>query len=82
MVLSCEHPPPTTTSVEVMVGVRSQSVAVAMPVLAGNVLAVHSMVISAGQMIAGGVRSLTIMVWIQLLELPQSSIATHVRVIV
>ena len=62
MVLSCGHPPPTMTSVDVMVGVRSQSVAVAMPVLAGNVLAVHSMVMFAGQVIAGGVRSFTIMV--------------------
>ena len=42
MVLSCGHAPPTDTSLDVMVGVASQlSVAVALPVVAGNVLAVH-----------------------------------------
>ena len=42
IVLSCGHAPLTVTSLDVMVGVESQlSVAVAVPVLAGNVLAVH-----------------------------------------
>jgi hypothetical protein len=42
IVLSCGHAPPTLTSVEVIVGVASQlSVAVAVPVVAGKVLAVH-----------------------------------------
>ena len=42
MVNSCGHAPPATTSLETMTGALSQlSVAVAVPVFAGNVLAVH-----------------------------------------
>lgn len=83
MVSSCGHAPPTVTSVEVMVGVASQlSVAVAFPVLPGKVLAVHSMVVLAGHEIAGGTLSSITIVCTQLLVLPQSSVATHVRVMV
>ena len=82
MVRSCGQMPPTVTSLKVMVGVASQSVAVADPVLAGNVLAVHCIVKLAGQEITGGVLSSTTIVCIQLLELPQSSVATQVRVMV
>lgn len=83
MVRSCGHAPATVTSLNVMVAVASQlSVAVAVPVLAGAVLAVHWTVILAGQVITGPVLSSTKMVWTQLLELPQSSVARHVRVIV
>jgi len=66
-----------------MSGVPSQaSVAVAVPVLAGSVMASQSIVTSSGQLIIGGVLSSTKMVCTQLLELPQSSAATQVRVIV
>jgi hypothetical protein len=66
-----------------MVGVASQpSVAVALPVLAGAELAVHWMVTLAGQLTKGAALSSTVTICIQLLELPQSSIATHVLVIV
>ena len=41
IVLSCGQDPATVASVNVMVGVRSQSVAVAEPVFPGKVLAVH-----------------------------------------
>ena len=42
MVSLCGQFPPVVTSLKVIVGVASQlSVAVAVPVLAGNVLAVH-----------------------------------------
>jgi hypothetical protein len=42
IVLSCGQAPPTVTSLKVTVGVASQlSVEVAVPVLAGKVLAVH-----------------------------------------
>lgn len=54
IVYSCAHPPATVTSVDVIVGVASQlSVAVAVPVRAGNVLSVHSIVTFAGQVIVG-----------------------------
>jgi hypothetical protein len=74
--------PPMMASVKLMVGVRSQSVAVADPVLAGAVLALHSMVTFGGQVMAGATLSSTTMVWTQELELPQSSIAVHVLVMV
>ena len=41
IVLSCGHPPATDTSLKLTVGVEQLSVAVAVPVFAGNVLAVH-----------------------------------------
>ena len=37
---------------------------------------------SAGQVITGAVLSITVMVCVQLLALPQASVAVHVRVIV
>ena len=47
-------------SVKLKVGIASQlSVAVALPVLAGKVLAVHSIVVLAGHVIIGGVLSST-----------------------
>jgi hypothetical protein len=83
IVYSCGHPPAAVTSAYVGVTELSQlSVAVALPVLAGSVLAVHSIVTFIGQVIAGAVLSSTVMVWTQLLLLPQSSIAVQVRVIV
>ena len=62
IVLSCGHAPPTFTSLEVMVGVGSQSVAVAVPVFAGKVLAVHCMVTFGGHAMVGGVLSVTTIV--------------------
>jgi hypothetical protein len=51
------------TSLNVTVGVASQlSVAVAVPVLAGKVLAVHWIVTLAGQVIAGAPLSVTMIV--------------------
>jgi hypothetical protein len=84
MVYSCGQAPPTVTSVDVIVGVASQlSVAVAVPLAPpGAVLAVHWIVKFGGQVITGGVLSSTKIVCVQLLELPQSSIARHVLVIV
>lgn len=65
------------------VGIPPQlSVAVAVPVNAGNVLSVQRIVTFAGQVTAGGVLSSTKIVWIQVLELPQSSVANQVLVIV
>ncbi len=58
------------------------SVAVALPVLAGIVLAVHAIVMLLGHVIAGAVLSSTVMVCTHVLVLPQSSVAVHVRVIV
>ena len=40
------------------------------------------MVILSGQVTVGGVVSTTVMVWLQLAELPQSSVAVQVRVCV
>jgi hypothetical protein len=83
MVYSCGQLPATVTSDEVKFGVTSQrSVAVGVPVFAGSVLAVHNIVMFGGQVKEGGVLSSTNMVWVQLLEFPQSSIAVKVLVIV
>jgi hypothetical protein len=83
IVLSCGHAPPIVTSLEVMVGVPSQlSLAVAVPVLAGSVLAEQSMVTFKGQVSTGAILSSTTIVCTQLAELPQSSVATQVRVMV
>jgi hypothetical protein len=63
IVLSCGQDPPTVTSLKAMVGVPSQlSVAVAVPVLAGNVLAVHCMVTLPGHTIDGAALSSTMIV--------------------
>src|SRR5215216_7134027 len=85
IVYSCGHAPPTVTSVEVIATIRSQlSVAVAVPLdPPGAVLAVHWIVMFGGQKVmTGGVLSSTTIVCVQLLELPQSSVARQVRVIV
>ena len=81
IVYSCGQAPPMVTSVDVMVGVRSQlSVAVAVPFAPpGAVLAVHSMVRFGGQVMTGGVLSSTKMVCRHVLEFPQSSVALQVR---
>ena len=72
------------TSEEVIVGVASQlSVAVAVPLVPpGAVLAVHSMVKFGGQVMTGGVLSSTRITWRHVLELPQSSVALHVLLMV
>ena len=57
------------------------SLHVALPVFPGVVSAGHSSVTSGGQVIVGAVVSTTVMIWSQLLKLPQSSSAVHVRVI-
>lgn len=82
MVLSWGHAPPATWSTKVMASVGSQSVAVAVPVLTGNVLDVHWMVTFGGQVIVGGVLSSTRIICTQLLVLPQSSVAVQVRVMI
>ena len=70
-------------SVDVMAGVVSQlSVAEALPVLAGAVLAEHNIVMLAGHVMAGARLSSIKMTWLQVLKLPQSSCAFHVRVMV
>lgn len=80
MVSSCGHAPPTVTSDEVMTSDASQlSVAVAVPVAAGNVLVAHWIVIFVGHVMTGGVLSSITMVCTHVLELPQSSVACHVR---
>src|SRR5687768_3680307 len=63
-------------------GLLQSSVAVAVPVLLGSVEAEQSIVVSAGQLITGGVVSVTLMVCTQLEELPQASVAVQVRVMV
>ena len=58
------------------------SVAVAVPVLAGSVDAVQSIVVLAGQVIAGPCVSVTVIVCSQVVKLPQLSVAVQVRVMV
>ena len=70
------------TSEKVSVGVKSQkSVAVAVPVLAGSVLAVQVMVIFEGHVINGGVLSVSVIIWTHMLIFPLSSTAIQVRFI-
>jgi hypothetical protein len=67
----------------VITGDGSQlSVAVAVPVLDGSIGSWQFTVIFAGQVITGGVISCTVMVWMQVLKLPQLSVAFQVRVII
>jgi hypothetical protein len=83
IVLSCVHTPATVTSLKVTAGALLQlSEAVAVPVLAGKVLAVHSIVIFGGHEITGGTLSSMKIVCAQVLAFPQSSVAVQVRVIV
>src|SRR2546423_713683 len=53
--------------------------AVATPVALVLVSAGHSSTRFGGQVMTGGVVSRTVMVWMQLLLLPQASVAVHVR---
>jgi len=63
IIKACGQDPVMMTSVDVMVGDRSQlSMLVAFPVLAGSELAVHSIVTSAGQEMAGPTLSTTVIV--------------------
>src|SRR6188768_929695 len=84
IVNSCGQAPPTVTSLKLMIGVASQSsVAVALPVSAGSVLAVHSIVMFTGQVISGARLSPgAVMIWIHIEVFPQSSVADHVLKIV
>ena len=70
-------------SAYVIVGDKSQlSVDVAKPVEGGRVETEHSMVTLAGHVIKGGLLSSIVMTWLQVLVLPQSSVDSHVLVIV
>lgn len=62
MICSAGHPSFKMTSVYVIPKVEQLSVAVDVPVFAGNVLAVHSTVIFPGHDIAGGVVSCMVMI--------------------
>jgi len=76
IVYSSGHNPAAVTSLKVMVGARVQlSVAVAVPVFSGNVLASHSMDTPAGQVMTGGVTS-KVTVALQVLEHPFASVTT------
>ena len=56
------------------------SVAVATPVAFVEVESVHAIVMLAGQVMTGGVVSVTVMVWLAVLVLPHASLAVQVRV--
>ena len=63
IIYSCGQLPATVTSLELTVGIGSQlSVAVAIPVKAGAVPVVQSMMVSAGHVITGLMVSCTVMV--------------------
>ena len=81
MVFSAGHAPATVTSLKVTEGVEQLSEEVAVPVLAGSVLAMQATVTFAGQVTEGAIRSFTEMDCAQLAELPHSSVALQVRVI-
>ena len=63
-----------------MVNEEQLSVAVAVPVAAEVLFAVHWIVTFAGQVISGATVSITVMIWLHVLALPHWSAAVHVRV--
>ena len=66
-------------STKVIVGLPLASVAVALPVALGAVLAGQSNVTLPGTVIAGAVLSRTVMSWVQLELFPQGSVAVQRR---
>jgi hypothetical protein len=80
-VTDSELPQPSKdTSTWVTVALPDASVAVALPVAAGLVSPLHSIVTSAGRVRTGAVVSCTVMTCEALAELPHASVAVHVRV--
>jgi hypothetical protein len=76
-----EQSPATTVSLELITGFGSQlSVAVALPVSAMFVDAPQARIFAGGQVITGLLVSLTVMVWLAVVLLPQASVAVQVRV--
>jgi len=82
MVINTGQTPPIVTSLKVTVGVLQLSVAVAVPVFGGKLLTEQLIVTLTGHVIVGAWLSSTTMVCVQVFVLPQSSVASHVRVIV
>jgi len=82
IVFSCGQEPFTITSVEVIKKVEQLSVADAEPVLAGSVLAEHSIVTFTGHVVCGDVLSSTVMVWLHELKFPHASVAFQLRIMV
>jgi hypothetical protein len=66
----------------IVTGGLQLSVAVAVPVLAGAFESPQASTLSGGQVMTGGVVSVTVTVCVQLLVFPQPSVAVQVRVIV
>ena len=65
-----------------MIGDPSQlSIEVALPVLAGNELAEHWMILLLGHEIVGATLSMRVIVWLQVLSFPQLSVACQVLII-
>jgi hypothetical protein len=80
IVLGAGHGPPLWLSAKVTVRLGSQlSVARAVPVAPGAVEALQPIVRLAGQLMVGAVLSRTVIVWAQVLVLPQRSAAIQVR---
>ena len=70
----------TSVSLKVTLGAAQSSVAVAVPVLAGDVSSVHSTVVSAGMVNIGSTVSIIEYVAVVVDALPQSSVAVKVTV--
>ena len=82
IVYSWGHPPATVASRNVTAGTEQLSVATAIPVDGGKVLAVHSRVKLPGHtIIVGGVESSTVIICTHVDELLHASVALHVLVI-
>ena len=76
LIIVVGHKPPGAASKNPTVTTPVQlSVAVAVPVVPGKVPAVQSIVMSAGHVMEGAVSSKTVIVCIQVDELPQASVA-------
>src|SRR6188508_1723887 len=79
IVYACGHAPSVVTSLYVTAGAGSQlSVALAIPVLSGDVDSSHSMVTSTGHVIDGGVESSTRIFCRHVVLFPQASVTSHV----
>ena len=82
VIISVVAQPLTVLSIELMLTLLQLSLPLALPLAATLVSAGQSSTASAGQLIEGAVVSTTVITWLQLELLPQSSVAVHIRSIV
>jgi hypothetical protein len=79
--LFTQVPAVTTSSTKVTVTLPQVSLAVTLAMSGAGTALAHLTVTLAGQVMLGGVGSVTVIVWLQLAVLLELSLAVHVRVI-